>query len=502
MKKKVSLSIKLTVTMLLLLAGIIGLCWILNHTFLEQFYMYDKQKSILETFEVLHDASEEGVLSTDEFDVTFENLCAKNNLNILVVDAEAKVVRSSVMDPSMLFMQLQDLLRTDAPFAQAQVLVSTEEYTILRQNDHRLQSDFIVLWGKLGDSDSFVYIRSALESIRESARITNQFFIIVGMFGMAVGAVVIFFISRTISKPMKELKDVSKSMADLKFEVKYEPKQQDSTEVAELGEHMNFLSQTLEKTISDLKVANNELQKDIEKKEQIDEMRKEFLSNVSHELKTPIALIQGYAEGLKENIHEDADSKDFYCDVIMDESDKMNRMVKKLLTLNQLEFGNDVVEMTRFNITEMIAGMVQTNQLLAAQEDIDIVFDEKEPVYVWGDEFKVEEVLTNYLSNALHHVAGERKIRISFEQKKELLRVKVFNTGAPIPEEELDKIWVKFYKVDKARTREYGGSGIGLSIVKAIMDSMNRQCGVQNMENGVEFWFELENNCTNSCTIS
>ena len=502
MKKKVSLSIKLTVTMLLLLAGIIGLCWLLNHTFLEQFYMYDKQKSLLETYEVLNDASEEGILSEDEFDVTFENLCAKDNLNILVVDAEAKVVRSSVMDQSMLFMQLQDMLGGDKQFSQSQVLVKTDEYTIMRQNDPRLQSDYIVLWGQLDDSGSFVYIRSALESIRESARITNQFFIIVGLFGMTVGAVVIFFLSRTISKPMKELKDVSKSMADLKFEAQYEPKQQDSTEVAELGEHMNFLSHTLEKTISDLKVANNELQKDIEKKEQIDEMRKEFLSNVSHELKTPIALIQGYAEGLKENINDDPESKDFYCDVIIDESDKMNRMVKKLLTLNQLEFGNDVVEMSRFNITEMIEGLVQTNQMLAQQDGVTISFEEKEPVYVWGDEFKVEEVLTNYLSNALHHVAGEKQVKISFEQKENLLRVKVFNTGNPIPEEELDKIWVKFYKVDKARTREYGGSGIGLSIVKAIMDSMNRQCGVQNLENGVEFWFELENNCTNSCTIS
>lgn len=503
MKKKVSLSIKLTVTMLLLMAGIIGLCWILNHSFLEQFYMYDKQKSLLESYGVLHEASEDGLLGLEAFDVTFENLCAKDNLNILVVDAEAKVLRSSVRDQSMLFMQLQDLLRGDTPFAQSQVLVSTEDYTILRQNDHRLQSDFIVLWGQLDQSGSFVYMRSALESIRESARITNQFFIIVGLFGMAVGAIVIFFVSRTISKPMKVLKDVSKSMADLKFEVKYEPKQQDSTEVAELGEHMNFLSQTLEKTISDLKVANNELQKDIEKKEQIDEMRKEFLSNVSHELKTPIALIQGYAEGLKENINEDSESKDFYCEVIADEADKMNRMVKKLLTLNQLEFGNDVVEMTRFNITEMVSEMLQSNQLLAEQKGAKLIFEEKDPAYVWGDEFKVEEVLTNYLSNAFHHVAGEKIIRVSFEQQKDnLLRIKVFNTGIIIPDAEMDKIWVKFYKVDKARTREYGGSGIGLSIVKAIMDSMNRQYGVQNLENGVEFWFELENNCTNSCTIS
>lgn len=499
MKKQVSLSIKLTVTMLLLLAGIIGLCWILNHTFLEQFYMYDKQKSLLETFDVLHNASEEGVLSTDEFDVTFENLCAKDNLNILVIDANAKVIRSSMMDQTMIFMQFEEMLGggMNNKFSQSNILVSTDEYMIMRQTDPRLQSEYLVLWGQLDNSGSFVYMRSALESIRESARITNQFFIIVGLFGMAVGSVIIFFISRTISKPMKELKDVSKSMADLKFEVKYEPKQQDSTEVAELGEHMNFLSHTLETTISNLKVANNELQKDIEKKEQIDEMRKEFLSNVSHELKTPIALIQGYAEGLKENINEDPESKNFYCDVIIDEADKMNRMVKKLLTLNQLEFGNDMVEMTRFNITEMIEGMVQTNQLLVQQAGVSIQFAEKEPVFVWGDEFKVEEVLTNYLSNALHHVEGEKRIEISFEQKEDVLRIKVFNTGNPIPEDELDKIWVKFYKVDKARTREYGGSGIGLSIVKAIMESMNQKCGVNNLKNGVEFWLELENSCTN-----
>lgn len=495
MQKKVSLSIKLTITMLLLLAGIIALCGVINHTFLEQFYVYDKQNSLLETYQVLHEAGENGELGKETFDVTFENLCAKENLNILVVDEESKVLRSSVMDQSMLFMQLQDLLIGDKPFGQSQVLLSTEDYTILRQTDIRLQSDYIVLWGQLSDNGGFVYVRSALESIRESARITNQFFILVGLFGMAVGAVVIFFISRTISKPMKELKDVSKSMADLKFEVQYEPKEHDSSEVAELGEHMNFLSLTLEKTISDLKVANNELKKDIEKKEKIDEMRKEFLSNVSHELKTPIALIQGYAEGLKENINEDQASKDFYCDVIMDESDKMNRMVKKLLTLNQLEFGNDIVEMTRFNITELVQGIVQTNQMLAQQAGVTIVLEESAPVYAWGDEFKVEEVLTNYLSNALHHAVGEKQVRIFFEQREDLLRVNVFNTGNQIPEEELDKIWVKFYKVDKARTREYGGSGIGLSIVKAIMDSLHQQCGVENTENGVQFWFELENNC-------
>lgn len=278
-------------------------------------------------------------------------------------------------------------------------------------------------------------------------------------------------------------------MANLNFEAKYTSTSED--EIGVLGNNLNRMSKALEKTISELQTANNELQKDIEKKEQIDEMRKEFLSNVSHELKTPIALIQGYAEGLQECINDDPESREFYCEVIMDEAAKMNNMVKKLLTLNQLEFGNDTVTMERFNLTDLVNGVVQSAQILASQKEAEISFLQTEPVYVWGDEFKIEEVVTNYVSNALNHVDGEKKIEIKAVRRDDVIRLSVFNTGEVIPEEDLEKIWIKFYKVDKARTREYGGSGIGLSIVKAIMDSMNQKCGVINYENGVEFWFEL-----------
>ena len=262
-------------------------------------------------------------------------------------------------------------------------------------------------------------------------------------------------------------------------------------EIDLLGNHMNRLSETLERTISELKSANVELTKDIEKKTKIDEMRREFLSNVSHELKTPLALIQGYAEGLQECINDDEESRNWYCEVIIDEAAKMNRMVKKLLTLNQLEFGNDQVVMERFNITELIRGITGASRILLEQNGITLDLDGLDDVDVWGDEFKVEEVITNYLSNAINHCEGEKRICIFYTRKPDLLRVSVFNTGKPIPEEDIGQIWDKFYKVDKARTREYGGSGIGLSIVKAIMDSFHQECGVINHENGVEFWMEL-----------
>ena len=255
---------------------------------------------------------------------------------------------------------------------------------------------------------------------------------------------------------------------------------------------MNQMSRKLEQTISELKTANLTLQKDIEQKIQIDEMRKEFLSNVSHELKTPIALIQGYAEGLKECVNEDSESRDFYCEVIMDEAGKMNVMVKKLLTLNQIESGGASVSMERFDLTALIQNVLASTAILMEQNKIRVSFAAKGPVYVWSDEFQIEEVLTNYVSNAVHHCQGDRIIEIEMEQLQETVRVSVFNSGMPIPEEELEKIWIKFYKVDKARTREYGGSGIGLSIVRAIMDSIGRECGVRNYSNGVEFWFEVD----------
>ena len=300
----------------------------------------------------------------------------------------------------------------------------------------------------------------------------------------------IMLVTKRITRPISELTDLSKKMSDLDFEAKYESKV--GNEIDVLGDNFNRMSSQLETTISELKSANNELQRDIEDKIKIDKMRKEFLDNVSHELKTPIALIQGYAEGLKENISDDPESREFYCDVIMDEASKMNKLVKNLLTLNQLESGKDAVVMERFDIVSLIRGVLQTMNIMIGQKEANVIFEAEKPVYVWADEFKIEEVVTNYVSNALNHLEGEKEIEIKLQDEDNRVKISVFNTGTPIPEADVPNLWNKFYKVDKARTREYGGSGIGLSIVKAIMESMNQEYGVQNFDNGVEFWFTLD----------
>lgn len=287
-----------------------------------------------------------------------------------------------------------------------------------------------------------------------------------------------------------ELADLSKEMANLNFDARYT--RGGSDEIGILGKNFNKMSAQLEKTVSELKGANNELKKDIEQKEKMEDMRNEFLGNVSHELKTPIALIQGYAEGLKEDVNDDAESREFYCDVIMDEAGKMNQMVKNLLTLNQLEFGSDEVVFERFDIVRLVRGVVASCEILIQQAEAEVNFVSDDLIHVWADEFKTEQVVRNYLTNAIHHVENEKRIEVKICKDNGKVRVSVFNSGKPIPEEDLPKLWDKFYKVNKAHTREYGGNGIGLSIVKAIMESFHQRYGVKNFDNGVEFWFELD----------
>ena len=472
------------------MAGTILLCWFINNTFLEKYYLNDKQKTMQESYQFINNVSNEGSFDSENFDIEFQNLCAKNNIDIIIIDAEAKTLKTSSNNYEILSRQLLDYLFEGNNLPANRILEKGEHYEMRMLLDERTKQEYIDMWGVLDNGNLFLF-RSPLESIRESVAIANRFLAYIGIGAALFASALIMVISRKITEPIKEITRISERMIELDFDAKYTGKSK--TEIALLGQNINKLSETLETTISELKSANNELKRDIEKKNEMEQMRTEFLSNVSHELKTPIALIQGYAEGLQECVNNDEESRNFYCEVIADEASKMNQMVQKLLTLNQLEFGNNKVSLERFDVTALIDNYLQSSMILCEQKGIQLRMEKYPPIHVWADEYGVEEVFNNYFSNAVNHVDGERIIEVKIQNFQDKIRVSVFNTGKPIPEESVPHLWEKFYKVDKARTREYGGNGVGLSIVKAIMDSMNQSCGVLNYDNGVEFWFELDN---------
>lgn len=459
-----------------------------NVWLLEPYYIQNKEDKFVSMYKALAEACENGELDTDG--TAYESLvrqAEKDNLFFLTVNMEEGKACTNVQN-SMELQQRLDAFLLGQTEKGGKILKQENGYQISQTRTGESGTEYLMMRGDLSDGYFFL-IQSPLESIQESVKLANRFLIIVGALVSAVCAALVLFFSRKLTGPLQELAGLSQRMAELDFEAKYTSGGEN--EISVLGENFNRMSEKLERAVSELKSANNQLQKDLEQKEKLEQMRNEFLGNVSHELKTPIALIQGYAEGLKEGVNDDPESRDFYCDVIMDEASKMNRMVRNLLDLNQLEFGREKIQFERFDLTGLVRGVLQSMELFAEQKQARVQFRQEEPVYVWGDEYKIEQVIRNYVSNAYNHLDGDRVIEVKIEKEGEIARTTVFNTGKPIPEEDITHIWEKFYKVDKAHTREYGGNGIGLSIVKAVMESMHQKYGVRNYDNGVAFWFEL-----------
>lgn len=533
---KKSLRVRLAVTMMLIVLMLSACTIIAGNLFLTRYYISSKEKALESTFETINsgyvkallegdsDTEEssqtgsgkensdsaaeidESTLSgtlSDSFAEEIDKISQNKNLAIIIY-RDIGVSLYNFMPGSFTKLLLYTSLEKDqdtnaesshiyndfAKNAEDNVQdPSRGQYVIRQMNIPRLGGEYIYLYGTLNNGDH-IMIRASVEGIRESVTWSNHFIAILSVIIAVVGFLIVYFLSGRFAKPILDLTDIATRMSNLDFTAKYEGKSED--EIGQLGKSMNTLSSTLEKTLGELKDANIELKADIKKKEEIDEMRKEFISNISHEFKTPIALISGYAEGLMDNVNEDEESRNFYCEVIMDEAKKMDNMVKQIISLNQLEFGYSKVNMEHFDIVELIRGIVQRSSILIEQKEAQIIFMNTEPVYVWSDAYMTDEVFTNYFTNALNHLEGERNVVIDLEQKKKTVRVSVFNTGKHIPEDSIGRIWDKFYKVDKARTREYGGSGVGLSIVKAIMKLLGQQYGAENVEGGVRFWFELD----------
>lgn len=457
----------------------IALVFILCDFFLlRNFFVFSKYNNIRKVYEKICLAAEKDSIQSQDFLLEFRTACMENNLSGTVTDEDGSVIITLGSD-AFDSLPEEDLISDN--------LKKTDKYSVNYFQDAVNTLEYIELKGDLLNGNTIV-LRSSLASVKNAVRVSNTFLLTVAFFAVLVGIGAILLVSRRITKPVLELTQISDKMANLDFDAKY--KGEGENELDRLGDNMNRVSEKLENTLEELKEANTELKKEIVKKEEIENMRREFVANASHELKTPIALIQGYAEGLKEGIIDDPKNRDFYCDVIVDEAGKMNALVKTLMTLYELEMGKTELSTESFDISEMITNQIQTMSVLAQNKEATVEYD-AEAIWVVSDEFKAEEVFRNYLSNAIAHAKGEKKISITTVKKNENLRISIFNTGDRIPDESIPKLWDKFYKVDKARTREYGGSGVGLSIVKATMELLGGEYGVENKENGVLFYFEL-----------
>ncbi len=483
---------KLFFSLCVVVISIILFLILVNSFVLEKYYLYTKSNTLKSVYNTIN-AYYNGKIIVDNITDELDKISIRNDFDIIVKDEENVAVYLSNKDFLLNIRRIIDFWGMDKK-QQANILEKTDDIEIKKISDTETKITYMLLTGEL-ENGYTTYIRLPMSSIQESVRISNKFLYLIASIVIIIGGVAIIYISKQFSSPISELNAIAKKMSNLDFSQKYIVT--DDDEINELGESINIMSEKLEKTINQLRNTNIELEKDIEKKSKIDEMRKSFISDVSHELKTPIALIQGYSEGLLENINTDPESRKFYAEVILDEAGKMDKLVRQLIELTKLEYEKREFNNRIFNIVELEKEIVRSSKVMLQEKKVDVEFETKENINVFADDFYISQIITNYLTNAIKHVEekdGDKQIKITntIIPERQKVKVTVFNTGENISDENVPRIWNRFFKVDEARNREDGGSGIGLSIVRAIMNNYGNDFGVENKENGVEFYFEVD----------
>lgn len=483
-----SVRFKLFFTMCVVILVIILSLVLINSIVLENFYIYSKTATIKQVYQKVNDYYNTENTNVD-LETELKKIAYKNNFDILIKTDTNLIIFTSDRE----FLSSTYILKDINEIKSKSIEENETKINVKVTTDEVNNISYMFLTGIL-DNGYVLYIRMPISPIEESVKISNTVLLMIGGITLVVAGIIASFISRKFTNPILQLNDIANKMAKLDFSKKYRITDTED-EINELGRSINTMSDKLEATIKELQKNNIELEKDIEEKTKIDEMRKQFISDVSHELKTPIALIQGYAEGLIENVNSDEESRKFYAEVILDETNKMDKLVKQLLELMKLEYGKREFDNEKFNINELINEVLRKCSVMINEKNIKVYFENKEPIYVYADEFYMDQIITNYLTNAIKHaeeVEKETKIEIKVEKVSNKIRVSVFNTGENIPEEDLQRIWGRFYKLDSSRNRQDGGSGIGLALVKAIMNNYQNEYGVKNKKNGVEFYFDMD----------
>lgn len=450
----------------LVLSGIV-----LNSIGLKSYYIYKNKSIFISLSEKIDKEYTDNKESSFEFITNIENL---ENINTTITDKNFNIEYNSVLTKRVSDQQQQRL-----PKEIEQIILDNKKkllknfiYYIDEKNDD--EKSKLVFVSQMSNG-KLIILKKPIKSISQSVSIANQFYMISGAIVICIGSICVLIFSKKMTKPIVEMSDIAENISNLNFEKRIEVQSKD--EIGKLGESINKISEKLSANIEELK-------NDVER-------RKQLVRNMSHELKTPIGIIKGYAEGLKYGVADNEEKMEKYCNVLVEECDRMDKLILELLNHSMIEAGMVKLNITSFNLYELINDIIE--RFKAAMNEKGVTFDLKceNNFVISADRDMLEKVINNFITNAIDYVEGRNLIELNVEEKNNEIRISVFNTGTNIPIEAIDKIWDVYYKVDKARSRKYGGHGLGLSIVKSIIKLHGGSTKVENVKDGVEFSFEI-----------
>jgi signal transduction histidine kinase len=464
----------------------------------ESFYLDKKTKSLVQEVNKFHDLYSLHIDNTADLIKALEKFENDNNAQIVITSAEGTILRyrsdgvvpDKENDDNVI--AFAEELINDKDLIEQVITYSHTRYKVFDNKSSGLKKIGVVSPLSLnGKNDSLIFCVASIQPIKEASEVMSEFFIYLFWGLITISIMLALIYSNLISKPLVNLTRVANKMSNMDFSALCETNRED--EIGSLARSLNFLSKNLHSALIDLKEKNKKLEDDIEKERQLDNMRKEFTANVSHELKTPIGIIEGYAEGLKDGIVSGEDAH-MYLETIIDEAKKMSVLVSNMLELSRLESGTTKPNPEAFNINRLITKVLKKHTPDFEENKFKVNFNSSTPYsYVYADPFQMEQVLTNLITNAIKYTPPRNNINVNIEEGLDKFKISVQNLGVNIPEEEIGKLFDKFYRLDKSRERtQKNSTGIGLSIVKNILKLHNSEFDFRNIDGGVEFYFYLE----------
>lgn len=458
--------LKIFLVMLLMVIIIVAGFAITNTVYLEKFYITNKKQKLVQVGNFILDPN---------YIVDFRNLEMQNNAEILIKKSDQ--LDKYYLRKQMSFKEVEQI--------QQAFKKNTSIFKIITFNDYRGKALVLFMPYK---TNRYIEIITPLNLIEEGLDISIKYHFQIIMLAFMLGLVAAFIFSKAIVAPILELKEITQKIAKLDFSRKFDKNRND--EIGELGKAINKMGETLKQNIDEINKANTKLKQDIEKEKELDKLRKEFVAYVSHELKTPIAIIQGYSQGLMENVATEED-KNFYCEVIIEEAYKMDTLVQELLLMSKIEAGYFKMETSEIDIYPLIKDIIDK---YSSYDDSTIQYSGDKSIEVVCDEKYIDRVLDNFISNAIKYKTGDRKIFLTVDDLGNKYRITVSNESNNLNEKDLENIWTPFIRLESSIGKE--GHGLGLAIIAGILKKHNSDFGVYlSQENGarmVNFWFELD----------
>lgn len=459
------ISIKLWMQMLLLIGVTLGILWFFQVVMLEKYYMYRQTANIEQKGLTIAADFAEGA-SMDSIEREAEELNLRFNSGVEIYDAAGERLYAYSSMPMMMGRGMERAMDKQGLMEE----VSAKGETIVRQVKHNRLNSSILLVGipvmQQEVFDAIIVISTPLASIQEAEAIIKEQLLIVTVILILISLVITYYFSRAFTRPILKINEAAARMAGGNLSVRLEIESED-----ELG--------MLSATINELSV---QLQK-------IEQLRKELIANVSHEFRTPLSLVKGYAETIRDVTGDMPEKRNKQLNIILEEADRLKDMVDDTLKLSQMQSEYFKLEVSSFDITAVVGNIRNRFTYIFEEKGIHLEMAEfPSGILVSGDEARIEQVLYNFVNNACNHTAKDGIIRIEISESADNVKIEVIDNGKGIPEVELPYIWDRFYKV----SADSKGTGLGLAIAKKILEAHGSSYGVESESGkGSDFWFTL-----------